>query len=183
METSAQVGRGERRRKGSLTIFAGYFSGTGKTYRMLEAAGRAVRAGEDVAVGLLSCSQWPQTQILADGFETLPLKAFSEAGKTVYELDVDACLKRGPRLLLIDELSHETRAAPATENAARILKNCCRQGLISIRRWMYSTLRVFRTPFPKFWALRPRSGFRTGCSIRPRAWNSWTVNRKTCGNA
>ena len=31
METSAQVGRGERRRKGSLTIFAGYFSGTGKT--------------------------------------------------------------------------------------------------------------------------------------------------------
>lgn len=58
METSAQVGRGERRRKGSLTIFAGYFSGTGKmTYRMLEAAGRAVRAGEDVAVGLLSCSQ------------------------------------------------------------------------------------------------------------------------------
>lgn len=52
METSAQVGRGERRRKGSLTIFAGYFSGTGKTYRMLEAAGRAVRAGEDVAVGL-----------------------------------------------------------------------------------------------------------------------------------
>jgi K+-sensing histidine kinase KdpD len=39
METSAQVGRGERRRKGSLTIFAGYFSGTGKTYRMLEAAG------------------------------------------------------------------------------------------------------------------------------------------------
>ena len=43
METSAQVGRGERRRKGSLTIFAGYFSGTGKTYRMLEAAGRAVR--------------------------------------------------------------------------------------------------------------------------------------------
>ena len=73
METSAQVGRGERRRKGSLTIFAGYFSGTGKTYRMLEAAGRAVRAGEDVAVGLLSCSQWPQTQILADGFETLPL--------------------------------------------------------------------------------------------------------------
>ena len=44
METSAQVGRGERRRKGSLTIFAGYFSGTGKTYRMLEAAGRAVRA-------------------------------------------------------------------------------------------------------------------------------------------
>ena len=77
METSAQVGRGERRRKGSLTIFAGYFSGTGKTYRMLEAAGRAVRAGEDVAVGLLSCSQWPQPQILADGFETLPLKAFS----------------------------------------------------------------------------------------------------------
>lgn len=84
METSAQVGRGERRRKGSLTIFAGYFSGTGKTYRMLEAASRAVRAGEDVAVGLLSCSQWPQTQILADGFETLPLKAFSEAGIIIY---------------------------------------------------------------------------------------------------
>lgn len=185
METSAQVGRGERRRKGSLTIFAGYFSGTGKTYRMLEAAGRAVRAGEDVAVGLaLLQPMGRRRRSWRDGFETLPLKAFSEAGKTVYELDVDACLKRGPRLLLIDELSHENAGGSRHRKPLpRILKNCCRQGLISIRRWMYSTLRVFRTPFPKFWALRPRSGFRTGCSIRPRAWNSWTVNRKTCGNA
>ena len=85
METSAQVGR----ESGGGRIpydFAGYFSGTGKTYRMLEAAGRAVRAGEDVAVGLLSCSQWPQTQILADGFETLPLKAFRRRGRPFMSL-------------------------------------------------------------------------------------------------
>lgn len=137
METSAQVGRGERRRKGSLTIFAGYFSGTGKTYRMLEAAGRAVRAGEDVAVGLLSCSQWPQTQILADGFETLPLKAFSEAGKTVYELDVDACLKRGPRLLLIDELSHENAGGSRHRKRCQDIEELLQAGID-----IYTTLDV-----------------------------------------
>lgn len=137
METSAQVGRGERRRKGSLTIFAGYFSGTGKTYRMLEAASRAVRAGEDVAVGLLSCSQWPQTQILADGFETLPLKAFSEAGKTVYELDVDACLKRGPRLLLIDELSHENAGGSRHRKRCQDIEELLQAGID-----IYTTLDV-----------------------------------------
>ena len=137
METSAQVGRGERRRKGSLTIFAGYFSGTGKTYRMLDAAGRAVRAGEDVAVGLLSCSQWPQTQILADGFETLPLKAFSEAGKTVYELDVDACLKRGPRLLLIDELSHENAGGSRHRKRCQDIEELLQAGID-----IYTTLDV-----------------------------------------
>ena len=137
METSAQVGRGERRRKGSLTIFAGYFSGTGKTYRMLEAAGRAVRAGEDVAVGLLSCSQWPQTQILADGFETQPLKAFSEAGKTVYELDVDACLKRGPRLLLIDELSHENAGGSRHRKRCQDIEELLQAGID-----IYTTLDV-----------------------------------------
>ena len=39
-------------------------------------------------------------------FETLPSKKMQKDGRTVEELDLDACLKRHPDLILIDELSH-----------------------------------------------------------------------------
>ena len=39
---------------GKLTIFASYFSGTGKSWRMLETAERVRQAGQDVVIGLLS---------------------------------------------------------------------------------------------------------------------------------
>ena len=60
------------RKQGKLTIFASYFSGTGKSYSMLEVAEKARQAGMDVVIGLLSCEQWPQTQLLAEKFEVLP---------------------------------------------------------------------------------------------------------------
>lgn len=37
-------------RLGTLTIFAGYASGCGKTYRMLQTAQRALQCGTDVVV-------------------------------------------------------------------------------------------------------------------------------------
>ena len=94
------------KKRGRLTIFASYYSGAGKSYSMLEAAERARRAGTDVAVGLLSCDFWPQTRALADTFEALPCKTVTRDGQTDREIDLDACLKRRPQLILIDDLSH-----------------------------------------------------------------------------
>lgn len=93
-------------KQGKLTIFASYFSGAGKSYHMLEMAEKARRAGLDVAVGLLCAEQWPQTNLLAEKFEVLPRKAVVRNGRTDYELDLDACLKRAPELILVDDLSH-----------------------------------------------------------------------------
>lgn len=77
----------------------------------------------------------------------------------------------------------KTRAAPATENRCQDIEELLQAGID-----IYTTLDVqhiesIQDTVSEILALRPRSGFRTGCSIRPRAWNSWTVNRKTCGNA
>lgn len=94
------------KKRGRLTIFASYYSGAGKSYSMLEAAESARRAGTDVAVGLLSCDSWPQTRALADTFEALPCKTVTRDGQTDREIDLDACLKRRPQLILIDDLSH-----------------------------------------------------------------------------
>ena len=91
---------------GKLTIFTGYFSGTGKSYSMLEMAEKARQAGADVAIGLLSGGQWPQTKLLAEKFEILPCKTITRDGQDNYELDLDACLKRAPELILVDDLSH-----------------------------------------------------------------------------
>lgn len=94
------------KKQGKLTIFAGYFCGTGKSYAMLETAEQARHAGRDVVIGLLSCEQWPQTQLLAEQFEVLPCKTVIRDGRTNYEMDLDACLKRAPELILVDDLSH-----------------------------------------------------------------------------
>lgn len=91
------------KKQGKLTIFSSYFTGAGKSYSMLESAEQARQAGLDVVIGLLSCEQWPQTQFLAEKFEVLPYKTIIRAGRTDYEMDLDACLKRAPDLILVDD--------------------------------------------------------------------------------
>ena len=94
------------KKQGKLTIFASYFSGTGKSYSMLENAEKAREAGVDVVIGLLSTEQWPQTKALAEKFEILPCKSVTRNGQTDDEIDLDICLRRQPKLVLIDDLSH-----------------------------------------------------------------------------
>lgn len=93
--------------KGSLTIFAGYAPGSGKTYAMLEAAERARQAGAVVVSGLVAANGWPQTQLMADRFETLPCKQIQQGTPASMEIDLDAALHRMPQLILIDDLSHQ----------------------------------------------------------------------------
>lgn len=94
------------KKQGKLTVFASYFSGTGKSYSMLESAEKARQAGVDVVIGVLSCKQWLQTKLLVEKFEVLPCKTIIRDGRTDYALDLDACLKRSPDLILVDDLSH-----------------------------------------------------------------------------
>lgn len=94
------------RKQGKLTIFASYFPGAGKSYAMLEAAKKAKVGGADVVIGLSPSEQWSETKELAELFEKVPCKAVLQNGRTDDEIDLDACLKRRPQLILIDELSH-----------------------------------------------------------------------------
>ena len=106
MDAVASAGQATGRKQGKLTIFASYFSGAGKSYAMLESAREAKQAGLDVAIGILSDSQWPKTTALAEIFEVLPCKKVARDGHIADEIDLDACLQRHPQLIVIEDLSH-----------------------------------------------------------------------------
>lgn len=106
MDAVASAGQATGRKQGKLTIFASYFSGTGKSYAMLKSAREAKQAGLDVAIGILSDTQWPKTTALAEQFEILPCKKVARDGHIADEIDLDACLKRHPQLIVIEDLSH-----------------------------------------------------------------------------
>ena len=106
MDAVASAGQATGRKQGKLTIFASYFSGAGKSYAMLESAREAKQAGLDVAIGILSDTQWPNTTALAETFEVLPCKKVDRDGHIADEIDLDACLQRHPQLIVIENLSH-----------------------------------------------------------------------------
>ena len=106
MDAVASAGQATGRKQGKLTIFASYFSGAGKSYAMLESAREAKQAGLDVAIGILSDTQWPKTTALAETFEVLPCKKVARDGHIANEIDLDACLQRHPQLIVIEDLSH-----------------------------------------------------------------------------
>ena len=106
MDAVASAGQATGRKQGKLTIFASYFSGAGKSYAMLESAREAKQAGLDVAIGIRSDTQWPQTTALAETFEVLPCKKVARDGHIADEIDLDACLQRHPQLIVIEDLSH-----------------------------------------------------------------------------
>jgi hypothetical protein len=74
--------------RGKLKIFLGAAPGVGKTYAILETHGRA------------------ETELLLDGLDVLPRKQIVYRDRIFYEMDIDAILKRRPRLAIVDELAH-----------------------------------------------------------------------------
>lgn len=94
-------------KQGHLTVFVSYFSGTGKSYAMLKAAEKAKASGVDVVIGFSPSKLWPETRKLTKIFEKVPCKTVQLNGQTDDEMDLDACLKRRPELILIDDLSHK----------------------------------------------------------------------------
>ncbi|MFA5041136.1 MAG: sensor histidine kinase KdpD [Bdellovibrionales bacterium] len=91
---------------GKLKIFLGAAPGVGKTYAMLGAAKNRLNDGIDTIIGIVETHQRSETQALADGIETIPRQKIDYRGLTFEEMDLDAILKRKPKLVLVDELAH-----------------------------------------------------------------------------
>ena len=96
----------ERARRGKLRIYFGASAGVGKTYAMLSAAQRSVKAGDDVLVGVVETHGRSDTAELLAGLTQLPLKEVPYRGRSLKEFDLDAALVRKPAVLLVDELAH-----------------------------------------------------------------------------
>lgn len=94
------------RKRGRLKVFLGMCPGVGKTFAMLEAAQRELKAGRDVAIGYVETHGRKETDALAVGLSQIPRKQFEYRGVTLGEMDLDAVLARHPPLVLVDELAH-----------------------------------------------------------------------------
>jgi two-component system sensor histidine kinase KdpD len=102
-----QMREGEARaRRGRLRIYFGASAGVGKTYAMLSAAQRELKAGRDVLVGIIETHGRNETAELLAGLPQLALREVAYRGRTLNEFDLDAALARRPGVLLVDELAH-----------------------------------------------------------------------------
>lgn len=108
-----------RERGGQLKVFLGAAPGVGKTYAMLNAARDLRRGGVDVVVGFAETHGRAETAALLEGLELLPRRRVEYKGHVIEEFDLDAALRRRPRVLLVDELAHTN--APGSRHARRYL--------------------------------------------------------------
>jgi len=91
---------------GKLTIYLGAAAGCGKTYAMLERAHQLKEDGVDVVGGLIETHGRAETEAKIGDIEVLPRRIIESEGVQAGELDLDALLKRHPKVALIDELAH-----------------------------------------------------------------------------
>ncbi|MBC3797945.1 sensor histidine kinase [Acetobacterium tundrae] len=103
--------------KGRLEIFFGYAAGVGKTYAMLDDAQEQMKSGIDVLVGYIEQHTRPETIQLMNGLPILQPKIIEYRNIQLKEFDLDAALKRKPKLILVDELAHTN--APGVRNKKR----------------------------------------------------------------
>ncbi len=102
-----EMGRQEgQAARGKLRIYFGANAGVGKTYAMLSAAQREMKAGRDVMAGVIETHGRSETAGLLAGLPQLPLRELEYRGRSLREFDLDAALARRPQLLLVDELAH-----------------------------------------------------------------------------
>jgi two-component system sensor histidine kinase KdpD len=95
-----------RQKRGHLKIFLGYAAGVGKTYTMLDAAHTRQAEGVDVVVAYIETHGRPETEALLKGLEVIPRKQDEYHGVSLSDMDLDAVLRRQPKLALVDELAH-----------------------------------------------------------------------------
>ena len=106
-----------RESAGRLKVFLGAAPGVGKTYAMLQNARRLKNEGVDVVIGLVETHGRAETSALVEGLEVLPRRKIEYHGRTLDEFDLDAALKRKPKLIVVDELAHSN--APDSRHPKR----------------------------------------------------------------
>ena len=127
----------ERKGMGSLKIFFGYAAGVGKTYTMLEAAHELARKGVDVVAGYIEPHARPETLALLEGLEVLPTKTITYNKIELHEFDLDAAIKRHPKVILVDELAHTNATGSRNDKRYQDVEELLKIGID-----VYTTLNV-----------------------------------------
>lgn len=114
----AEINKAEARQsRGQLKVFLGMSPGVGKTYALLEAAHRELKAGRDIVIGYVETHGRKETDALAAGLQAVPRRNVEYRGVTLGEFDLDATLARRPQIAIVDELAHTN--APGSRHPKR----------------------------------------------------------------
>lgn len=103
--------------RGNLRIYLGAAPGVGKTYAMLNEGWRRASRGTDCVVGLVETHGRANTQAQVRDLEIVPRKEIEYRGAIFEEMDVDAIIRRAPKVVLVDELAHTN--VPGSRNEKR----------------------------------------------------------------
>ena len=116
-DPDALLARAKRQGRGRLKVYLGMAPGVGKTFEMLTAGRRRKAEGVDVVVGLAETHGRKETEALLEGVDLLPRATVQYREHELLEFDLDAALKRRPKLLLVDEYAHSN--APGSRHPKR----------------------------------------------------------------
>ncbi len=116
-DPAALLRQASQESRGRFKIFLGAAPGVGKTYEMLTDGAARRREGVDVIIGVVETHGRAETEALVRGYEVVARRAVPYEGHVLYEMDLDAILERGPRLVLVDELAHTN--APGSRHPKR----------------------------------------------------------------
>jgi two-component system sensor histidine kinase KdpD len=102
----ALLARLQERDRPRLRLYVGAAPGVGKTYEMLQEA-HALRArGLDVVVGFVETYGRRDTEAQVKDLEVIPRRKIEYRGVTLEDMDVEAIVRRAPRVCVVDELAH-----------------------------------------------------------------------------
>jgi two-component system sensor histidine kinase KdpD len=97
---------------GHFRLYLGAAPGVGKTVAMLDEAQRRRRRGTDIVIGIVESHGRPVTKSLMAGLEVLPRRKVEYRNATLEEMDLEAVLRRHPKVVLVDELAHTNVPSP-----------------------------------------------------------------------
>lgn len=103
--------------RGKLKIYIGASAGAGKTVAMLREAHELRKKGTDVVIGIIETHNRQETAEFLEDIEIIRLKDMLYRSVQMKELDVEAVIKRRPKVVLIDELAHTN--VPGSKNIKR----------------------------------------------------------------
>jgi two-component system, OmpR family, sensor histidine kinase KdpD len=92
--------------RGKLKVYLGMAAGVGKTYKMLDDANGMRRQGVDVVAGYIETHGRAETATRIGDLEVIPRKNIQYKDVLLEEMDVEACIRRRPDVLVVDELPH-----------------------------------------------------------------------------
>lgn len=113
----ALLARIKERDRARLRIYIGAAPGVGKTYQMLQEAHALRATGLDVVVGVVETYGRTETEAQVKDLEIVPRRRVEYRGAVLEEMDVDAIMRRQPKVCVVDELAHSN--VPGSRHAKR----------------------------------------------------------------